>query len=200
MIDKTIIMMLGAMFLFSFVTAGLEISDGAQDGIIVSVPPVPNGGGGGGGNPFNQDLNTYDNVQFNNLIATGNLTDTACFTLEGSFNIGTSGNYWQLGLNTLSSGEGIKMIADGSITQYGWTCSGTIGQDICTFEHEIRLGGSKLVAETWDVQNSVFEYGRDVHNFVADDLVQLYYKRTGSLCQNSGKRSCGGFVCVVYDN
>ena len=197
---KKIILMLGVMFLLSFVTAQLEISDGEQEGIILNPATASGGGGGGGGNPFNQDLNTTDDVQFNNIVATGNLTDTACFTLQGDFNIGTSGSYWKLGTNTLSSGEGIKMIADGSITQYGWTCSGTIGPDICTFEHEIRLGGSNLVAETWDVQNSVFEYGRDVHNFVADDLVQLYYKRTGSLCGNAGKRSCGGFVCVVYDN
>ena len=37
MIDKAMIMMLGGMFLLSFATAGLEISDGEQIGIILEV-------------------------------------------------------------------------------------------------------------------------------------------------------------------
>ena len=198
MIDKAMIMMLGGMFLLSFATAGLEISDGEQIGIILEVEDEPSGGGGE--NPFDQSLNTTDDVTFNDLTATGDLTDTACFTLEASFKLSTN-SYWKFGLNVLSAGEGVEMIADGSVTQYGWTCSNTPSFDGCTHEFEVRTNGITLIDEIFTIanQNDAFEYGRDVHSFNQGDLIQMYYDKTGVAC-STNKVSCGGFVCVVYDN
>jgi hypothetical protein len=199
MLTRTIILMLGGMFLLSFGTAQLEISDGEQEGVILN-PPTANGGGGGGGNPFDQSLNTTDDVTFNDLTATGDLTDTACFTLEASFKLSTN-TYWKLGLNVLSAGEGVEMIADGSVTQYGWTCSNTPSFDGCTHEFEVRNNGITLIDEIFTIanQNDAFEYDRDVHSFNQGDLIQMYYDKTGVAC-STNKVSCGGFVCVVYDN
>ena len=200
MIDKAMIMMLGGMFLLSFATAGLEISDGEQIGIILEVEDEPSGGGGE--NPFDQSLNTTDDVTFNDLTATGDLTDTACFTLEASFKLSTN-SYWKFGLNVLSAGEGVEMIADGSVTQYGWTCSNSpTAGDTCTHEIEVRTDGSTLIEEAFisTNQNDAFEYNRDVNTFNQGDLIQMYYQKTGSFCLSASKISCGGFVCVVYDN
>ena len=187
--------------ILSVVSGQVEIGEDPQDivGAFIEPPEVPSGGGGGG-NPFDQSLNTTDDVTFNNIIATGNLTDTACFTFDGNINIASSASYWKYGLNLLSAGEGVKMFDRGSITQFGWTCSGYPTPEACDFEHEIRKSGVALVTETWDAQNQVFNYGRDDYTFTSNDLLQVYYKRTGGFCLNSGKKSCGGFVCVIYDN
>ena len=154
------------------------------------------------GQTFNQDLNTYDDVTFNDLTATGDLTDTACFTLEASFKLSTN-SYWKFGLNMLSAGEGVEMIADGSVTQYGWTCSNSpVAGDTCTHEIEVRTDGSTLIEEAFisTNQNDAFEYSRNSHSFNQGDLIQMYYQKTGGICLSASKISCGGFVCVVYDN
>ena len=192
--------MLGGMFLLSFATAGLEISDGEQIGIILEVEDEPSGGGGE--NPFDQSLNTTDDVTFNDLTATGDLTDTACFTFEGSIRLSTN-TYWKYGLNVLSAGEGVEMIADGSVTQFGWTCSNTpSATDSCTHEFEVRTDGTTLIDEVFTNlnQNDAFEYSRNTHSFNQGDLIQIYYEKTGAFCLSSAKISCGGFVCMVYDN
>jgi hypothetical protein len=95
------------------------------------------------------------------------------------------------------------MIADGSVTQYGWTCSNSpVAGDTCTHEIEVRTDGSTLIEEAFisTNQNDAFEYNRDVNTFNQGDLIQMYYQKTGSFCLSASKISCGGFVCVVYDN
>ena len=122
--------------------------------------------------------------------------------MEASFKLSTN-SYWKFGLNVLSAGEGVEMIADGSVTQYGWTCSNSpVAGDTCTHEIEVRTDGSTLIEEAFisTNQNDAFEYNRDVNTFNQGDLIQMYYQKTGSFCLSASKISCGGFVCVVYDN
>ena len=151
-----------------------------------------------GGEKYDQDLNTYDSVEFVNLTSTGNMTSTACWTFENNVNL-VSSSYWTFGRNVLSMSEGIKMFQSGSIVQYGWSCSGIASPDSCTRQFQIKNSGFPVLSENWSYQDEVFNYGRGEYTFSQSNELQLYYSLTGSSC-SSGKRGCGGWICVVYDN
>ncbi len=151
-----------------------------------------------GGEKYDQDLNTWNSVEFVNLTSTGNMTSSACFHFENNINLPTS-SYWTFGRNVLSMSEGVKMFESGSIVQFGWSCSGIASPDSCTRQFSIKNMGFSFLSEGWSAQNEVFNYGRDEYTFSQNNIIQLYYGITGSSC-STGKRGCGGWICVIYDN
>lgn len=188
--------------ILSLVSAQVEIGEIPQDvvGVIIEPPEVPNGGGGGGGNPFDQSLNTTDNVQFNNIMATGNYSYVTSFTYEGNLNLGGTDSYWTFGRNVLSSSEGVTMWSDGSISEFGWSCSRTPPAGLCTHFFQIRIGSTPLVTESFLVSDEVFKYGRDEFKFTEGDELSIYYDLVGSLCGSSVKAGCGGWIAVYNDD
>lgn len=152
------------------------------------------------GQTFNQDLNTYDDVTFNDLTLTGNYTYVSTYTYEAGLTLNGFDAYWKLGQNQLSAGEGVKMWSDGSIAEFGWTCSRTPPLGLCSSNFEIRIAGSPIVAKSFTANNVVHKFGRGELTFTAGEELSIYYDLIGSICGATAKAGCGGWIAVYNDD
>lgn len=187
--------------ILSLVSAQVEIGEEPQDlvGAFIEPPEVPSGGGGGG-NPFDQSLNTTDDVTFNDLTLTGNYTYVSTYTYEAGLTLNGADTYWKLGQNILSANEGVKMWSDGSIAEFGWSCSRAPPLSICSNNFEIRIAGTPIVTKTFSVSDAVHKFGRGEITFSAGDELAIYYDLVGTGCGASAKAGCGGWIAVYNDD
>ena len=152
------------------------------------------------GQTFNQDLNTFNDIEFNDLTLTGNYTYVSTYTYDASLNLNGASSYWKFGSNTLSDTEGVTMWSDGSIAEFGWSCSRSPPLGLCTSEFVIRIAGSPLVSESYVIEEKVIKYPRGALTFSAGDELAIYYELTGSICGSSAKAGCGGWIAVYNDD
>lgn len=128
-------------------------------------------------NPFDQDLNTTDNVQFSNITSTGNLTSLGFVNLNNTLFVSING---MVGIGTGSPNTNLEILDDDSDTLLRVT-----GFEAKSATLQLYADENDNVADRWDIES----------NGTTNDL--YFFGRTGGLpfnyltIQNEGNVGIG---------